>query len=94
MFDNDRRGKRMAWRRAAYAIAAVSGLMFGFVQPARAQQATSTSASAEQAASNSASGDLETVTVTARRVEERLIDVPVAAIVLEGPAIEKYAKRT
>ena len=91
MFDSDRRGKWIAWRRAGYAIAAVSGVTFGFVQPARAQQTASTSASAEQAASNSASGDLETVTVTARRVEERLVDVPVAAIVLEGPTIEKYA---
>jgi hypothetical protein len=48
MFHSDRRGSRMAWRNAAYAIAALGGVMFGFVQPVRAQQAVSTSASAEQ----------------------------------------------
>jgi len=68
----------------------VGALTFGCVRPAQAQQAASTGAPDEQTAVNNEGGTLETVTVSARRVEERLIDVPVAASVLEATQIDRY----
>jgi len=67
-------------QRAIWATAA--GIAAGIItspELARAQQ------------SHTGASDLETVTVTARRQEERLIDVPVAATVLSAADLDKYA---
>src|SRR5882672_10997069 len=64
---------------ASSAAIIIVGSSLGFVPPAFAQE--------DQAKDQ----DLETITVTARKREEKLLDVPVAATVLNAATIDKYA---
>ena len=90
MLHKTRRGERITGLSAICAISAAVQCALGLVQPALADQSTARSSPPSETASDNNGGDLETVTVTARRIEERLIDVPVAASVLEAAQIEKY----
>jgi iron complex outermembrane receptor protein len=85
------RRNEITLRSRATLLASTSAfVLLGAVLGEPAVAATATAAAADTSASAPAATSVEEVTVTARKREERLIDVPVAAQVLNPATISRY----